>query len=84
MYMTEFFHLLDQIFMLFLYCMKVKKKTPCQFFFPALEVYKPPNFTSSGMQYHTRFKTGNSKAVMPIQDCYFCGFSIPQLFYFEH
>ena len=41
-------------------------------------------FTSGGIQHCARWETRDSIAVMSIQDHYFCGFSVPQLFHSEH
>lgn len=37
------------------------------------------NFTFSWPQFHARWETGNSRAVRAMQDCQFCGFSLPWL-----
>ena len=41
------------------------------------------NFTSGEIQYHARWETGDSIALMSIKDDYFCVFSIPQFFFCE-
>ena len=88
-------HILDQIFMLFLYENKKTNKQQQQktthflINFSSqlhLRQIKASNFTANGKQSHTRWETEESiQAVTSIQEYYFiCGFSFPQLFYFDH
>ena len=60
------------------------KKTFLNFSSSHVRHIEVSNFDSGGIQYHTRLETGDSIAVMSIQNCYFSGFSIPQLFHSEH
>lgn len=50
------------------------------FFFPYLSNIKESNFTSSGIEYCTSYRTRDSIAVASIQYYYLCVFFIPQLF----
>ena len=47
-------------------------------FSPAFEAYK----SIKSVLLRTKRETGDRRAVMSIQDCQFCGFSVPQLFLF--
>lgn len=62
---------------------KLKKKMAINFSLPHLRHIKTLDFTSGGIQYHARWEIGDSIAVMSIKDHYFCGFSIPELFFCE-
>ena len=72
--MTEFFYCLDQIFTLFSYENKKKKKILTTFSSLCLRHMKVSNFTSSWVQYHTRKDSVDRRAVMSIQECLVLGF----------
>ena len=63
--------------------MKIENDFPVNLFFPAFDAYKIATFQFGGIQYHA-WETGDGIAVISMQDCYFPGFSIPQLFRCEH
>ena len=63
--MTEFFHLLDQTFTLFSHENQIKKFLINFSLIPAFEAY---NFTSGWVQHWARWETGDSRAVMSLQE----------------
>ena len=59
---------------------KIENKFPS----PHLRLIKTWNFTSGGIQYRAKWETGDSTAVTSIQDRFFRGFTISELFRSEH
>ena len=72
-YMTDFFYLLDRIFMLFSYENR-KNKFAIDFSSPRLRRTNTCNFTSGCVQNHARRETGDSGPVTSIQERCFLGF----------
>ena len=57
------------------------KKNPYQFFFPTFELYEVSNFTSGWAHHCSRQESRDGRAVMSIQECQSCDFSIPRLLF---
>ena len=77
--MTEFFYLLDQIFMLSSHKKKNKRGRKI-FIICSSPSIKVSNFTSGWVQYRARKETRDNRAMTSIQKRKFHHFSIPQFF----
>ena len=60
--------------------MKIENKFPS----PHLRLIKTWNFISGGIQYRAKWETGDITAVTSIQDRFFRGFTVSELFRCEH